>query len=242
MSKNSVSPSDQTTTKHKQRTPFHIFLKVCCVCLILIMIVPLTAFTINAFLCLSTLNDLKSPSALEGTQTDYIMVLGAGIEPDGSPSPVLQERLDTAIELYQNHNAKQIIVSGGMDEAQSEISAMFNYLIEKDIPEEDVLCDTLGVNTFASMNNLAEVYHAQSAIIVSQRFHLYRAVYIAKHFNLQVYGCPSSEEDISDRDLLYREFLARVKDFTQVTLGTLPKPITQLAEWSYLKLTPYIQQ
>ena len=149
MSKNPVSPSDQTTTKHKQRTPFHIFLKVCCVCLILIMIVPLTAFTINAFLCLSTLNDLKSPSALEGTQTDYIMVLGAGIEPDGSPSPVLQERLDTAIELYQNHNAKQIIVSGGMDEAQSEISAMFNYLIEKDIPEEDVLCDTLGVNTLS---------------------------------------------------------------------------------------------
>lgn len=241
MSKHQVSPSDQSTTDTKRHTPFRTFLKGCCVCLILVLIIPLTAFTINAIMCLSTLNDLKTPSALEGTQTDYIMVLGAGIEPDGSPSPILKERLDTAIELYHNHNAKQIIVSGGIDEAQSEISAMYNYLIDNDIPEENVLCDTLGVNTFASINNLTEVYHAKSAIIVSQRFHLYRAVFIAKHLDLQVYGCPSSEEDISDRDLLYREFLARVKDFTQVTLGTLPKPLTQLAEWSYLKLTPYIQ-
>lgn len=235
------SSPDQPATKHKRRSPFHTFIKICCLCLVLVMIVPLTAFAINTIVCLSTLNELKSIPALEETQTDYIMVLGAGIEPDGSPSPVLKERLDTAIKLYQHQNAKQIIVSGGMDEAQSEISAMYNYLIENDIPAENVLCDTLGVDTFASINNLSQVYHAKSAIIVSQRFHLYRAVFIAKHFDLEVYGCPSSEEDISDHDLLYREFLARVKDFTQVTLGTLPKPLIQLAQWSYLHLTPFIQ-
>lgn len=228
------SSSTHTNTKHKQRTTLSIVFKFFCTILILILIIPLTAFIINAAVCLSTLNELKTPTALEDTHVDYIMVLGAGIEPDGSPSPILKERLDTAIALYENHNAKQLIVSGGMDEAQSEISAMYNYLIEHGIPENDVLCDTLGVNTFASMNNLAEVYHANSAIIVSQRFHLYRAVFIAKHLDLQVYGCPASEKDISDRNLLYREFLARVKDFTQVTLGVLPKPMTQLAEQSML--------
>lgn len=241
MFRTKVSSSEHQTAPKPKHRPWRMVLRLIAVLLFAVLLIPMTAFSINAVVCLSTLNDLKPTEALAETTVDYIMVLGAGIEPDGSPSPVLQERLDTGITLYHDGIAKKIIVSGGTDEAQSEISAMYNYLTDKDIPEEDILCDTKGVNTYASMSNLRDIYHADSAVIVSQRFHLYRAVFIAKHFDINVYGCPSSTDDISDRDLIYREFLARVKDFTQVTLGTLPQPVMHLAEWSYLKLTPYIQ-
>lgn len=242
MLNNQDSSSKYSSIETSKRSPCRVLATAFIGILFLILLLPTTAFFINAGMCLSTLNDMKTADDLMDAHVDYIMVLGAGIEADGTPSPILQERLDTAIDLYQNHTANKIIVSGGSDAAQSEITAMLNYLVIKGIPEDSILCDALGVNTYASANNLATIYHAKSAVIVSQRFHLYRAVFIAKHFDIDVYGCPSSTENITDQDLLYREFLARVKDFTQVTLGTLPKPITQLAEWSYLQLTPYIQR
>ena len=150
-------------------------------------------------------------------------MLGAGIEPDGTPSPILAERLDTAIALYENGASDEIIVSGGEDAAQSEVSAMRNYLLDADIPSMAITTDTHGIDTFASVKNLRTIYDVQTPILVSQRFHLYRAVFIAEQMDLDAIGCPTSEENIHDNGLLLREFAARLKDFAQCKFGELPQ-------------------
>lgn len=199
----------------------------------LILLIPFVAIAINLFMCATTMNNMWYSSELAGTDADYIVVLGAGIEPDGSPSPVLAERLDTAITLYENGASKHIIVSGGEDAAQSEVSAMRNYLLDYGIPSLAITTDTHGVDTYASVKNLVTLYDAHNVILVSQRFHLYRAVYIAEHLDLAAYGCPASQNGISDTDLLVREFFARIKDFTQCTIGELPEPLANLATSIY---------
>ena len=187
--------------------------------LLLISLFPILGFCINTIVCFSTLNDIKSLSSIESTEEEYILVLGAGIQANGQPSPILQERLDTAVQLYKKNVSDKIIISGGADTVQSETAVMRNYLLHYDIPEEDILTDNHGDNTYASITNLAQVYDAHSVVIVSQRFHLYRALYIAKHFDINATGCIASEIDITNHELIYREFLARIKDFVQVHLG-----------------------
>lgn len=211
----STSSPIAPTKKHR----FSNGLRLIAVLLFLILLFPLIALSINVMVCFSTLNDIKSIPAVASTKADYILVLGAGIQPDGQPSPILQERLDTAITLYNLRCADQVIISGGADTLQTETGAMRNYLLHANIPEDDILIDNKGDNTYASINNLASTYQADSVIIVSQRFHLYRALYIAKHLDIQSTGCIASEADITDRGLIYREFLARIKDFVQVHLG-----------------------
>lgn len=203
--------------KRRRRVP--LLLKII---LVLILLPPLTAIAINLFMFLTTNGDMYTPDELADANADCIVVLGAGIEADGTPSPVLAERLDTAITLYENGASKDIIVSGGEDAAQSEVTAMRNYLLEAGIPSLAIQIDTHGIDTYASVKNLRTTFDVQHVILVSQRFHLYRAIYIAEHFNLDASGCPASEQGISDTGLLIREFAARIKDFAQCAFGEVP--------------------
>lgn len=85
---------------------------------------------------------------------------------------------------------------------------MRNYLLDADIPSMAITTDTHGIDTFASVKNLRTIYDVQTPILVSQRFHLYRAVFIAEQMDLDAIGCPASEENIHDNGLLLREFAA----------------------------------
>lgn len=219
--------------KRRRRVPFLLKLLI-----VLILLPPLTAVAINLLMFATTTGNMQTIDELADANADCIIVLGAGIEADGSPSPILAERLDTAIALYENNASKDIIVSGGEDAAQSEVSSMRNYLLQNGIPSMAITTDTHGVDTFASMANLRTRFNVQKAIIVSQRFHLYRAIYIAEQMNLDVSGCPASEEGISDTALLLREFLARLKDFAQCTINDLPGPLATPAEALYNKIAP----
>lgn len=228
-----MAQNRSATSSHRKKRRGHGVVRLIKLLIALILLVPISAIAINLFMYATTTNNMWYPRELAGTNADYIVVLGAGIEPDGTPSPVLAERLDTAIVLYENGASKHIIVSGGEDAAQSEVSAMRNYLLDSGIPSLAITTDTHGVDTYASVNNLTTLYDAHSVILVSQRFHLYRAVYIAEHLNLEAYGCPASQAAISDKNLLVREFFARIKDFTQCTVGELPEPLANLATSAY---------
>ena len=219
--------------KKKRRLPLWLKLVVA-----LLLLPPLAAIAINLLMIATTSSNMHTPEELADAHADCIVVLGAGIQPDGTPSPILAERLDTAITLYENGASDEIIVSGGEDAAQSEVSAMRNYLLEAGIPSLAVTTDSHGIDTYASVRNLCSIYDVQTPILVSQRFHLYRAVYIAEQMDLDVSGCPASEEDISDTALLIREFLARLKDFAQCTIADLPKPLAAPAEALYDQLAP----
>ena len=189
----------------------------------IILLPPVCCVLVNLFILATTTGNMATPDELADADADCIVVLGAGIEPDGTPSPILAERLDTAIVLYENGASDEIIVSGGEDAAQSEVSAMRNYLLDADIPSMAITTDTHGIDTFASVKNLRTIYDVQTPILVSQRFHLYRAVFIAEQMDLDAIGCPASEENIHDNGLLLREFAARLKDFAQCKFGELPQ-------------------
>lgn len=210
----------QTVRRKKEQRRVPLLAKLL---LTLILLPPLACLLINAFVIATTNGNLKTVEELSDTQADDIVVLGAGIQPDGTPSPILAERLDTAIALYERGAAAHIIVSGGQDAAQSEVSAMRNYLLDSGIPSLAITSDTHGIDTFASVKNLHDTYNAQQVILVSQRFHLYRAVFIGEQMGLDVSGCPASEEAIHDTGLLIREFFARIKDFGQCLFGELPQ-------------------
>ncbi|MEE0434896.1 MAG: YdcF family protein [Peptococcaceae bacterium] len=219
--------------RRRRRIPFLLKLII-----VLLLLPPLMAVAINLIMFVTTTGNMQTTDELAGADADCIVVLGAGIEADGSPSPILAERLDTAIALYENGASKDIIVSGGEDAAQSEVSAMRNYLLQNGIPSLAITTDTHGIDTYASITNLRTHFDVQSAIIVSQRFHLYRAIYIAEQMKLDASGCPTSKDGISDTALLTREFFARLKDFAQCTIADLPAPLAAPAEALYNQIAP----
>lgn len=206
--------------------------------LFLVLLIPLVTLLINLFVCITTVGNISTEDELLDTNCDFIVVLGAGIEEDGSPSPILKERLDKAISLYEDGIAEDIIVSGGNDAAQSEISAMRNYLTDNDVPRNAILSDTQGDNTFASIRDLRDIYGAHSVVLVSQRFHLYRAIYIAEKMDIETYGCPASIYRITDSDLLTREYFARLKDFSQFFADKLPEPLVSAVVRLYHNVIP----
>lgn len=170
---------------------------------------------LNLYMFLSTFSDIISVEEAEELEdVDCIIVLGAGVRPDGTPSPMLQDRLDKAIELYENGVADKIIVSGDhSDVYYDEVNTMKNYMIDKGVPSEAVYMDHAGLSTYDSMYRAANVFGVESAVIVTQKYHMYRAVYDAEAFGITAYGVAA--EDITYSGQTYREFreiAARVKD------------------------------
>ena len=148
-------------------------------------------------------------------QLDCILVLGAGLSPDGSPSPMLRDRLDLGIYLYKEGYAPKILLSGDNGQVEyNEIRAMLDYVRAADVPEEDIFCDYAGFSTYDSMYRAKEIFHVQGAIVVTQSYHLYRALYIAEALDMDVAGAAADQKRYhgqSSRD--FREILARDKDF-----------------------------
>lgn len=223
-----------TPKAHKRKHPILFFLTQLLSLILIIAVLCIgTVFTVNLYMMSTTDNNLWQPNKLDNTQADFILVLGAGIT-NGQPSAVLQSRLDTAIELYQRKASPDILISGGGDATVNEISVMRDYLLAHQIPAQAITEDNKGIDTYHSITNAQSIFGAENLIIVSQRFHLYRAVYIAEQLGLDTYGCPcDNDHPIKDKALLLREFFARLKDFTQVQITQLPEPIAQKAQYLY---------
>ncbi len=133
---------------------------------------------------------------------DALVVPGAAVRPDGSPSGILEDRLDGALELYSQGVAPLIIVSGNKEDNYDEPSAMKAYLVERGVQEEDVVCDTQGYTTADTMRRAHDVFGAQRIVITTQRYHLYRSIYLAQRFGMQAFGVPTDYHSY-DRQLWY---------------------------------------
>ena len=143
-----------------------------------------------------------------------IIVLGGGINGD-KPSPLLEDRLNKAIELYFTGIAPKIIMSGdhGSDE-HDEVNVMKNYAISKGVPSEDIFMDHAGFSTYDTMYRAKYVFGVKKAIIVTQEYHLFRSIYIANKLGINAYGVPAYKN--KRKWPIYREIrevLARDKDF-----------------------------
>ena len=144
---------------------------------------------------------------------EAILVLGCAVWGD-EPSPMLKDRLDKAIELYNNGYAGKIIMSGDKTgEDHSEVNTMKKYAIEHGVDSSHIYLDYYGVSTYDSIYRAQNVFEVSDVIVVTQPYHLYRAVYIGLFKGMNVYGVSSEGNNYSGqfkRDI--REFLARPKD------------------------------
>ena len=195
--------------------------------MIIIMVIGIIIIAINLYVKMSTKKQIISDySNLK--DTDCIIILGAGIWGD-KPSPMLEDRLLEGINLYQNGASDKILMSGdhGRDE-YDEVNIMKDYAIEKGIPSKSIFMDHAGFSTYESIYRAKEIFQAKKVVIVTQKYHLYRALYIAKNLGLEAYGVgadPRQYRGAFQREV--REVIARDKDFIKCILK--PKP-TYLGE------------
>lgn len=197
--------------------------------LIIIVVLILIPLVVNFYVKLSTKNQImENDNSSNLEDIDCIIVLGAGIWGD-KPSYMLEDRLLEAINLYKNNVSSKIIMSGDHGrEEYDEVSIMKNYAIEKGIPSEDIFMDHAGFSTYDSIYRAKDIFKAKKVVIVTQKYHLYRALYIANQLGLEAYGIgadPRQYKGATYREI--REILARNKDLIKCIFK--PKP-TYLGE------------
>lgn len=163
-------------------------------------------------------------SKVLGVTYDCIIVLGASVQPDGTPSAILRNRIEAAVSLYERGIAPVIIMSGdGRESNYDEPSAMKDYAVSLGVPADAVYCDPGGYHTYDTMWRVAHVYGAQSALVVTQEYHLYRAVYDARGVGLEAAGVVSDEGTYDDQDWYdIRECAGRLQDFELVMRKAVP--------------------
>lgn len=151
---------------------------------------------------------------LKSLDADCIMVLGASVMADGTPSPILKDRLDVAVDLYKKGAAPKILLSGDNGQVvYNEVQTMKNYVVGEGVPEEDVFMDHAGFSTYESVYRTKYIFKAESAIVVTQTYHLYRALYGCKRMGIEALGAASDQRSYEGQEKReVREVLARDKD------------------------------
>lgn len=159
-------------------------------------------------------NILTVEEAAALQDVDCILVLGCGVHDDGSPSDMLYDRLRRSVELYEAGAAPKLLMTGdhGRD-GYDEVDTMKSFAVEAGIPSENVFMDHAGFSTYESMYRAKEIFQAEKIIIVTQEYHLYRAMYIAEQLGMEAYGVSASYRNYRGQDSMdAREVLARAKD------------------------------
>lgn len=150
---------------------------------------------------------------------DAIIILGAYVRPDGALSWILQDRLDTGLELYRVGLAPKILVSGDHGHKNyNEVQAMKDYLLDHDVPAQDIFMDHAGFDTYDSLYRAHDIFQVNSAIIVTQNFHLPRALYIAKRLGINAQGVEARLYYPWWYANTIRDSLARVKAYIDVEI------------------------
>ena len=180
------------------------------------VIMTLTVVGINLYIVIKEKSRMISLEEASDFEADCIVVLGAGIRDDGSPTWMLEDRIKIGDKLYQNHAADKIIMSGDHGrENHDEVNTMKKYAINEGIPSEDIFMDHAGFETYDSLYRARDIFGAKKVIIVTQEYHLYRALYIADRLGLEARGVTADLRFYSKKMVYwkFREYLARVKSF-----------------------------
>lgn len=156
-------------------------------------------------------------------KVDCILVLGAGIWGD-KPSPMLEDRLLECIKLYKAGVSDRIIMSGDNSKKDyDEVSVMEKYVIDKGIPAEAVFKDHAGFSTYESMYRARDIFQVSSMVVVTQKYHLYRALYIADKLGIEAYGAGADPRRYKGEFYRQaREMIARNKDFFKCIIKPEP--------------------
>lgn len=167
---------------------------------------------INAYMISYVSDYLIEADDLENYSFDCITVLGAGLW-GGEPSPMLKERLDFALEAYKTGCSTKFLMSGDHGrEDYDEVNAMKDYVVENGADKDSVFLDHAGFSTYETMYRARDVFKVEKTLIITQKYHLYRAVYNARKLGIDAYGYYREEKIYSVKNDI-REAAARVKDF-----------------------------
>lgn len=184
-----------------------------------------TMFGVNSYVKSSASDRIiTSEEAAKLTDVDCILVLGCQVKDDGTPSDMLKDRLTRGIEVYNLGAAPKLLMSGDHGrEEYDEVGTMKLYAIDAGIASEDIFMDHAGFSTYESVYRAKEIFEADKIIIITQEYHLYRALYIAEELGVEAYGVSSDYHTYAGQSMREcREILARCKDF--VTTIFKPEP------------------
>ncbi len=207
---------DNTQPHRRRRTLLLLFLA-----LVLLLSTP---FALSAYVVACAKPYVLTPEQAADSNADCILVLGAGVWSGERPSPMLQDRLDCGLSLYESGASDRLLMSGDHGRKDyDEVNVMKSYAEEHGVPSSCVFMDHAGFSTYESMYRARDIFQAKRVLIVTQGYHLYRALYDARALGLDAYGVAVNDRGYAAQ-LYYdfREVLARAKDFFYALLQ--PKP------------------
>src|SRR6056297_2874047 len=153
-----------------------------------VIISILIVFGLEAYIQKETSSLIYSEiTELPNAQTGII--LGASVHADGKLSPILKDRVETALQLYKLNKIENFLISGDhRTDDYDEVNAIKNYLMGKGVPSQDIILDHSGFDTYDSMFRAKAVFEIEDATVITQKFHLPRSLYIAKNLDASYKG------------------------------------------------------
>lgn len=190
------------------------FISLCLICLI-------AWAGINIYIVSYAKPYIITEEEAESLDKDCVLALGAQVLPDGTPCHQLYDRVQIASEIFLDGAGKKLLLSGDsrIPEEYDEITAMKGVADEFGVNEKDILSDGAGLNTYTSMENMKNEFGFSSCVIVTQEYHIYRSIYIARKLGLDAYGVCSDPRGYAT--IVYneaRETLARCKAFYMIEI------------------------
>ena len=187
--------------------------KITILLVLIIILVALMTLFINLHMINSTSDQIVDIYSLKNDH-DAIVVLGCKVDENG-PSLMLARRLDKGIEVYNKLNTKVILTGDHGRNNYDEVNAMRDYLLEYNVDSKDIFLDHAGFNTYDSIYRAKYIFEAKKVVIVTQKYHMYRALYIANSLGLDAVGVVA--DDIPQKSIMLkneiREILSRDKNF-----------------------------
>ena len=204
-------------------TPPHSWKKICILATLSLFGICLVLLALSFLLInLETQSHRYNELALV-PHASVALIPGAAILRDGSLSPVLKDRVDAALRLYQAGKADNILVSGDNGTTTyNEVNPVRIYLVESGVPFERIYLDHAGFDTYSSMYRAKEIFRVGSTTIITQSFHLPRAVYVARHIGIIAYGYNADNGHYLRKNYI-REWFADVKTLLDLSREREPK-------------------
>ncbi len=204
----------------KKKTVFGKILKAV---LAVLLAAAFVGIAVNLIVCLPAGKRIGPVSGQEAKGYDCAIVLGCGVWGD-TPSTLLSDRLDAAVALYKAGAVPKLLMSGDHGQKDyDEVSVMRRYAMERGVPSEDIFLDHAGFSTYETMWRASLVFGVKKALVVTQKYHLFRALYDAGAFGIEADGAVAEGHVFASMPIWEaRESVARVKDFFWCLLKPAP--------------------
>lgn len=189
-----------------------IFKSAVCIMIVVCLLGVIAATAVNVYVMSYASDYILDMDEVADHDFDCVMVLGAGLW-DGEPSPMLKERLDFGLKVYDTGCTDRMLMSGDHgQEDYDEVNTMKAYAADHGVPTDNIFMDHAGFSTYESMYRARDVFDVEKMVIVTQSYHLYRAVYDARKLGIDAYGVKAEKLKYSPMNDV-REAVARTKDF-----------------------------